>query len=123
MLLLPHSFEGMGPETFSARLERFLQLAAKDNIQVANLTTPAQLFHACGAKCCVCGANRGADDTEEFAASSNCVSNLDELARGQFYRILPDVAPAGQTAVDRILICSGKNLLRARTKTPRIAPR
>jgi 2-oxoglutarate dehydrogenase E1 component len=109
VLLLPHSFEGMGPEHSSARLERFLQLAAKDNIQVANLTTPAQLFHCLRRQVLrVWRKPLVLMTPKSLLRHPNCVSNLDELARGQFYRILPDAAPAGQTAVDRILICSGK---------------
>jgi len=58
VMLLPHGFEGMGPEHSSARLERFLAMAAEDNFQVMNLSTPAQYFHALRRRCCAPGASR-----------------------------------------------------------------
>jgi 2-oxoglutarate dehydrogenase E1 component len=109
VLLLPHGFEGMGPEHSSARLERFLSLAAKDNIQVANVTTPAQLFHCLRRQVLrVWRKPLVLMTPKSLLRHPQCVSNLDELAKEKFYRVLPDVAPAGQNTVDRILLCSGK---------------
>jgi 2-oxoglutarate dehydrogenase E1 component len=109
VLLLPHGFEGMGPEHSSARLERFLQLAAKDNIQVATLTTPAQLFHCLRRQVLrVWRKPLILMTPKSLLRHPQCVSTLDELAQGRFYRVLPDVAPEGRAVVDRILLCSGK---------------
>jgi len=108
VLLLPHGFEGQGPEHSSARIERFLQLSAEDNIQVCNLTTPAQLFHALRRQ-----VNRPWRKPlviltpKSLLRHHEAVSTLDDLAEGAFQRVIPDAAvhPDG---VKRILLCSGK---------------
>ncbi len=109
VLLLPHAFEGMGPEHSSARLERFLMLAAKDNIQVANVTTPAQYFHILRRQVLrVWRKPLVLMTPKSLLRHPSCVSALDELADGRFQRVLPDVPPDGRTAVNRIVLCSGK---------------
>jgi 2-oxoglutarate dehydrogenase E1 component len=109
VLLLPHGFEGMGPEHSSARLERFLQLAAKDNIQVANLSTPAQYFHCLRRQVLrVWRKPLVLMTPKSLLRHPKCISTLDELAHGRFQRVIPDVAPEGRVSVDRILLCSGK---------------
>jgi 2-oxoglutarate dehydrogenase E1 component len=108
VLLLPHGFEGQGPEHSSARVERFLQLAAEDNIQVCNLTTPAQLFHVLRRQ-----VNRPwrkplvIFTPKSLLRHPEAVSTVDELASGGFQRVIldPTVDPK---AVKRILLCSGK---------------
>jgi 2-oxoglutarate dehydrogenase E1 component len=108
VLLLPHGFEGQGPEHSSARIERFLQLSAEDNIQVCNLTTPAQFFHVMRRQLKRLWRKPLVVFTPKwllrFAEAS---SPLDELANGSFQRVIPDdsVEP---TKVKRILLCSGK---------------
>jgi 2-oxoglutarate dehydrogenase E1 component len=108
VLLLPHGFEGQGPEHSSARIERFLQLAAEDNIQVCNLTTPAQFFHVLRRQ-----VKRPLRKPlivftpKSLLRHPEAVSTLDELAGGSFQRVIGDttVDPA---RVGRVLLCSGK---------------
>ena len=108
VLLLPHGFEGQGPEHSSARLERFLQLAAEDNIQVVNPTTPAQYFHLLRRqmvrpwrKPLIVMAPKS------LLRHPQAVSGLDELSEGRFHRILGDPHVEAH-AVTRVLACSGK---------------
>jgi 2-oxoglutarate dehydrogenase E1 component len=108
VLLLPHGFEGAGPEHSSARLERFLWLAAEDNIQVVYPTTPAQFFHCLRRQALRSWRKPLAVMTpKSLLRHPKAVSSLDELAQGSFQRILPDnTVSAG--AVKRVLLCSGK---------------
>jgi 2-oxoglutarate dehydrogenase E1 component len=109
VLLLPHGFEGQGPEHSSARLERFLSLAAKDNIQVCNLTTPAQYFHALRRQVLRVWRKPLVIMTpKSLLRHPQAVSTLDECANGAFHRVIPDIAPERAGQIERILLCSGK---------------
>jgi 2-oxoglutarate dehydrogenase E1 component len=106
VLLLPHGFEGMGPEHSSARLERFLQLAAKDNLQVVSPTTPAQYFHCLRRQ----AFRRWRKPLVIMTPKSllrhpTVTSTLEECARGSFQPLLSD---AHDGRVTRVLLCSGK---------------
>ncbi|MDA0700649.1 MAG: 2-oxoglutarate dehydrogenase E1 component, partial [bacterium] len=122
VLLLPHGFEGAGPEHSSARLERFLQLAAEDNIQVVYPTTPAQMFHLLRRQVLRPWRKPLVVMTpKSLLRHPQAVSTLDEIAEGSFRPVLPDgaVDPAG---VRRVLMCSGKvyfDLLAARDEGKR----
>jgi 2-oxoglutarate dehydrogenase E1 component len=106
-LLLPHGYEGQGPEHSSARLERFLQACAENNIQVANLTTPAQLFHALRRQ-------MKRDFKKPLVIMSpksllrhpGAVSSLADFTAGSFQEIIDD--PSGSKKTERIILCSGK---------------
>jgi 2-oxoglutarate dehydrogenase E1 component len=109
VLLLPHGFEGMGPEHSSARLERFLQLAAKDNIQVVNPTTPAQYFHCLRRQ----ALRRWRKPLVIMTPKSllrhpKVTSALGECAQGSFQPVLPDPREGHAGHVRRVLLCSGK---------------
>jgi 2-oxoglutarate dehydrogenase E1 component len=108
VMLLPHGFEGAGPEHSSARLERFLQLAAEDNIQIANPTTPAQYFHLLRRQVLRQWRKPLIVMTpKSLLRHPRATSELKEFVEGRFQRILPDQRTnADQTL--RVLLCSGK---------------
>ena len=108
VMLLPHGFEGAGPEHSSARLERFLQQAAEDNIQVCNATTPAQYFHLLRRQALRKWRKPLIIMTpKSLLRHPKVVSTFDEFEQGTFQRVLPDVNP-NREKVDRVLLCSGK---------------
>ena len=106
-LLLPHGYEGQGPEHSSARLERFLQGCAENNIQVANLTTPAQLFHALRRQM-----KREFKkplvimSPKSLLRHPAAVSKLDDFTKGSFQEIIDDPIDSGKC--ERLILCSGK---------------
>jgi 2-oxoglutarate dehydrogenase E1 component len=108
VLLLPHGFEGMGPEHSSARLERFLSLAAEDNIQVVNPSTPAQYFHVLRRQVLRPWRKPLVVMTpKSLLRLPRAASSLEDLAYKSFQRILPDPA-SRPDKVTRVLLCSGK---------------
>jgi 2-oxoglutarate dehydrogenase E1 component len=107
VMLLPHGFEGQGPEHSSARLERFLQLCAENNLQVVQPSTPAQLFHALRRQ--VKAEHRKplvVMTPKSLLRHKACVSTLSDLTKGTFEGILADPTPAAKT--ERLVLCSGK---------------
>ncbi len=106
-LLLPHGYEGNGPEHSSARLERFLQQGAQDNIRIANCTTSAQFFHLLRRQALDATARPLVVMTPKgLLRLKQASSTLDELATGSFHPVIPD--PAAGTDVRRLVLCSGK---------------
>ncbi len=119
VLLLPHGYEGQGPEHSSARLERFLQLCASNNMQVCNVTTPAQIFHLMRRQL-----HRSfrkpliVMSPKSLLRHPLAVSSTDDLIKGQFRRILYE-RPLPPRGVTRIVFCAGKvyyDLYQARQK-------
>jgi len=107
VLLLPHGYEGLGPEHSSARLERFLQLCAEDNLQVCNATTPAQYFHLLRRQ-----VNQPFRKPlvlmtpKSLLRHTLAVSGLKDLTTGSFLEVLDD--PDKIKSPERLIFCSGK---------------
>ncbi len=121
VMLLPHGYEGQGPEHSSARLERFLQLCAEDNLQVANCTTPANYFH-------ILRRQMHRDfrkplvivTPKSLLRHKMAVSTLEDFSgESHFMRILSDPSAPADADVRRLVLCSGKvayDLIEARDK-------
>jgi 2-oxoglutarate dehydrogenase E1 component len=121
VLLLPHGYEGQGPEHSSARPERFLQLCAQDNLQVANCTTPANYFHLLRRQMLRDFRKPLVVMTpKSLLRHKLAVSSLADFSGdSHFRRILSDPAPPKDEDVRRLVLCSGKvayDLLEARDK-------
>ena len=109
VLLLPHGYAGQGPEHSSARLERFLQMCAEDNMQVCNPTTPAQIFHLLRGQ--VLRLYRKpliVMSPKSLLRRKEATSTLDELATGSFQRVIPDPSGLDPEEVKRVILCSGR---------------
>jgi 2-oxoglutarate dehydrogenase E1 component len=107
-LLLPHGYEGNGPEHSSARLERFLQLAAQENIRIANCTTAAQYFHLLRRQALDVTARPLVIMTPKgLLRLKQAGSTLDELSSGEFQPVIDDPR-ADPEAVTRLVLCQGK---------------
>jgi len=122
-LLLPHGFEGQGPEHSSARLERFLQLCAEHNMQVCTPTTPAQIFHLLRRQ-----AVRPLRkpliimSPKSLLRHKLAVSTLEDLAHGQFQTVIPEIDAIKPEAATHVILCGGKvyyDLLEKRRETKR----
>jgi 2-oxoglutarate dehydrogenase E1 component len=116
-MLLPHGYEGQGPEHSSARLERYLQLCAEHNIQVCIPTTPAQVFHMLRRQA-IRPMRRPlvVMSPKWILRHKLATSSLEELANGKFHNVLGDSEMAPEK-VERVVLCSGKvyyHLLEAR---------
>lgn len=108
VMMLPHGYEGQGPEHSSARLERFLQLAAEDNIQIVNLTTPAQEFHILRRQVIRNWRKPLIMMTpKSLLRFRPSFSSIEDLCEGEFQRLIDDSA-ATPGAVERVMLCSGK---------------
>lgn len=109
VLLLPHGYEGMGPEHSSARLERFLQLCAQDNMQVCVPSTPAQVFHMLRRQ--VIRPYRKplvVMSPKSLLRHKLAVSTMDELTAGQFQTVIPEIDKIAANKVRKVIICCGK---------------
>jgi 2-oxoglutarate dehydrogenase E1 component len=109
VMLLPHGFEGQGPEHTSARLERYLQLCADHNIQVCYPTTPAQIFHLLRRQ--LIRQYRKpliVMSPKSLLRHKLAVSSLDDLSKGQFQTIIGEIDDIDPYHVTRLVLCSGK---------------
>ena len=109
VMLLPHGYEGQGPEHSSARLERYLQLCAEHNMQVCVPTTPAQIFHLLRRQMMMsCRKPLVVMTPKSLLRHKLAVSSLEEFTGGEFQSLIPEVDTLSCEEVRRVVMCSGK---------------
>ena len=109
VMLLPHGYEGQGAEHSSARLERFLQLCAEQNMQVCVPSTPAQIFHLLRRQLVRnCRKPLIVMTPKSLLRHKLCVSTLDDLASGSYQRVIAEVDEIDAKKVEHVILCSGK---------------
>lgn len=109
VMLLPHGYEGQGPEHSSARLERYLQLCAQHNMQVCVPSTPAQIFHLLRRQ--MIRAYRKpliVMTPKSILRAELAVSQLEDLSKGEFELVIPEIDELASKNIDRVIICCGK---------------
>ncbi len=109
VMLLPHGYEGQGPEHSNARPERFLQLSAEYNIIVANITEPSNLFHALRRQ--LAWPFRKpliVMSPKSLLRHPRVISPMEEFTKGRFREVIPDTTASPQKSVKKVLLCSGK---------------
>ncbi|MCY4426234.1 MAG: 2-oxoglutarate dehydrogenase E1 component, partial [Halieaceae bacterium] len=109
ILLLPHGYEGQGPEHSSARLERYLQLCAEHNMQICIPSTPAQVFHMLRRQA-IRPMRRPliVMSPKSLLRYKGAVSSLDELAKGKFHNVIGEIDALDPQQVTKVVLCSGK---------------
>ncbi len=109
VMLLPHGYEGQGPEHSSARVERYLQLCAQHNMQVVMPTTPAQIFHVLRRQMMLdCRKPLIVFSPKSLLRHKMATSKLEELTQGTFKPIIPEIDDIDPEKVTRVVMCSGK---------------
>jgi 2-oxoglutarate dehydrogenase E1 component len=109
VMMLPHGYEGQGPEHSSARIERYLELCAQHNMRVAQPTLPAQIFHLLRSQM-VCGFRKPLIimTPKSLLRHERAVSTLADYSEGEFKKVIPEVDDIDDAAVKRLILCSGK---------------
>jgi 2-oxoglutarate dehydrogenase E1 component len=109
VMLLPHGYEGQGPEHSSARLERYMQLCAQHNMQVCTPTTPAQMFHMLRRQMLRDFRKPLIVMTpKSLLRHKLAVSPLSDLTKGKFYNVIPEIDKLDASKVKRVVLCCGK---------------
>ncbi len=122
VMLLPHGYDGQGPEHSSARVERFLQLCADDNMRVAIASTPAQYFHLIRRQAKLPKKPLIVFTHKSLLRADDAASHVDDLAGGRFEPVLEDPRRTRGPACRRLVLCTGKlywDIDRTRRKEPK----